>query len=64
MKFEDKYPNVISGDMPEDTILVGSKKDNCYICGALTQFIDIDFQTHICSEECLDKLTFQWATHH
>lgn len=56
MKFRDKYPDAKYADTVEYSIMKGSKKDNCYICGALTDFIDMDFECPICSEECMDKI--------
>ena len=57
MKYSDKYPNAEYAQNVEHGIIKGKRKDNCYVCGTLTDFIDIDFECHICSEECLDKIT-------
>ena len=62
MKFKEKYPNAINGEMVESTLLVGDS-NNCIMCGKLTPFIDIDFEAHVCSDECMDKLLFDYAVH-
>ena len=56
MKYSQKYPCANPIQMVEDTIMCGCKLDSCYVCGMLTNFIDIDFEAHICSEECEEKL--------
>ena len=53
MKYEDKYPNAHPGDICEfGNYIVSKKRDNCYICGFLTNFVDVNSEAHICSEEC------------
>ena len=63
MNYDQKYPNAKPLEMVDATIMCGSKADNCYVCGNLTNFIDVDFETHICSEECEDKLTGEFFRH-
>ena len=55
MKYTNKYPNVEDLQMVDATIMYSSKPDNCIQCGALTNFIDVDFGP-ICSEECEEAL--------
>jgi len=57
MKYSQKYPNAEPLQMVDATIMCGRKIDNCAQCGALTKFIDVDFETHICSEECEEAFT-------
>lgn len=64
MKYDQKYPNAKPMQMVETTIMCAKKADSCYRCGALTKFVDIDFEAFICSEECDEELTgefFQYA---
>lgn len=56
MKYNKKYSEAIPYTMVDATIMYSNKADNCYVCGNLTNFIDVDFEAHICSEECEDKL--------
>jgi len=63
MKYSQKYPFAEPLQMVDDTIMCGGKPDNCYACGSLTCFIDIDFETHICSEECEEKLVNEFFRH-
>lgn len=53
MKYEDKHPNAKPGQIYEaGNYIVSKHRDNCYICGSLTRFVDINSEAHICSEEC------------
>lgn len=63
MKYSQKYPNAEPLQMVDATIMCGRKADSCVQCGALTNFIDIDFETHVCSEECEDKLIDEFFRH-
>ena len=56
MKYSDKYPKAKPSELVDATIMRSKKTDNCYCCGALTNFIDTDFETYICSDECEEKL--------
>ena len=53
MKFSEKYPNMrpIVDEAPNG-IIRGYNKQPCWNCGELTEYIDIDFEAPICSEEC------------
>ena len=53
MKFIDKYPNMkpIIDEAPNG-IIRGYEKKPCWNCGELTEYIDINFEAHLCSEEC------------
>ncbi len=53
MKFSEKYPNMkpIVDEAP-NSIIRGYKKKPCWNCGELTEYIDINFEAHLCSEEC------------
>ena len=53
MKFSEKYPNMrpIVDEAPNG-IIRGYEKKPCWNCGELTEYIDIDFEAHLCSEEC------------
>ena len=53
MKFSEKYPNMrpIVDEAPNG-IIRGYDKQPCWNCGALTEYIDINFEAPICSEEC------------
>ena len=63
MKYNDKYPDAEYLDMVDQTIMKSTIKDNCYNCGELTNFIDIDFECHVCSEECEDEILDQFFRH-
>ena len=57
MKYSEKYSDAKPMEMVDATILCTSRNDNCYQCGALTNFFDTDFEAFICSEECEEKIT-------
>ena len=63
MKYDVKYPNAQPLEMVDATIMCGKKADSCAHCGMLTKFIDIDFDTHICSEECEEAITDEFFRH-
>ena len=60
MLFSEKYPNATpSGTYEYDNYIYSKKADNCYVCGKLTHFVEINAGAHICSEECDDEFYFQ-----
>lgn len=69
-KFEKLYPNVgplktIIEAYPTakpyaHDILYGQNSGSCFICQSSTKWIEINFETYICSEECLKRINRQW----
>ena len=56
MKFDTKYPNANDREYYEYRNYIWVRKpDNCYICGQLTHFVELNAETYICSEECDEK---------
>lgn len=67
MKYDQKYPNVKPYEMVDATIMCGKSTDNCCHCGKLTKFVDVDFEVHVCSEECEEAMIdefFKYAMKH
>ena len=61
MKFIDKYPNMIPiKDEAPNGIIRGNEVRPCAVCGELTEYIDIDFECHICSDECQDQMCLDY----
>lgn len=61
MKFSDKYPDIKPGEIISagpDFILRSKTPDNCWNCTAQTEWIDVCFEAHVCSDECSRT---QWA---
>jgi endogenous inhibitor of DNA gyrase (YacG/DUF329 family) len=56
MKYEDKYPDSKLLDEVEPLILKTEIVGACEICGDQTIWIEIDYQAHLCSDECRQKL--------
>lgn len=60
MLFCDKYPEAKEKEYYENGNYIWTEKaDNCYMCGKLTNFIEINAGCHICSEECDDNFYLQ-----
>ena len=53
MKFSEKYPNMcpIIDEAPNGIIRVHEKQP-CWNCGALTDYVDINYEAYLCSDEC------------
>ena len=53
MLFSEKYPEANEQGQYEHGNYTWSKRpDNCYICGKLTHFIELNSEAYLCSEEC------------
>lgn len=60
MKFIDKYHNMsyANGVIPVecDGIIRASREMACCVCGAPTEFIEINYEDSFCSEECVAEM--------
>lgn len=56
MKYIDKFPNMKYIDDICDGMLRGQRSQPCIICGCLTEFVEINYEAHFCSEECVAKM--------
>lgn len=56
MIYAEKYPNAKPKDYLDDDMLIVGTSGPCAVCGRETQFIDICWEAHICSEECEKEL--------
>jgi hypothetical protein len=58
MKFSRKFPECKPGEFTSTDIVLRSKNGETgqCDCGEFTEFIDVDFQCWMCSEECQQKL--------
>lgn len=54
MLYSEKYPNAKLGEEVENGVMCGYKADNCAQCGRLTDFVEMNYQAHFCSGECID----------
>ena len=61
MKFEDKYPDMKEIHDERDLMIKGREPQPCAVCKEPTPFVEISFEAHFCSEECLNK---QWDDYH
>lgn len=59
MKFERKYPQsdlIQRFEFGDSYITKSPKLGNCALCGSMTRWFDVNFQTSVCSEECLHQM--------
>ena len=56
MKFIDKYPTMKPIAEEHNGIMRGRSMAECCICHQPTEFIEINYEAHICSDECLNKM--------
>lgn len=60
MKFIDKYHNMsyANGTIPVecDGIIRSTRELCCCVCGAPTEFIEINYEDSFCSEECVAEM--------
>ena len=54
MLYEKKYPNATPGQEVETGVLYGANADNCAQCGRITNFVELNYQAHFCSDECVE----------
>lgn len=64
MKFKDKYPNIRPSPAGyqeaykseevsvETSLFYSGRYYDCFVCHEITPFIEINFEAHVCSEEC------------
>lgn len=59
MKYIDLYPNLEpifeEANDPYANVILGSEDKPCHSCKDLTKYVDIDYEAHFCSQECLKK---------
>ena len=55
MLYSEKYPNANPRGSYEYGNYIYGKESSCYICGKPTNFIEVNADAHICSEECDKK---------
>lgn len=55
-----KYHNMKPIVDERDGIMRGDHKAPCIVCGRKTSFIDIDFETYVCSEGCRREYTTEY----
>lgn len=56
MKFIDKYSTMKPLAEEHNGVMRGCGIAKCYICHQPTEFIEINYEAYICSDECLNKL--------
>lgn len=60
MLFSEKYPNANpNGTYEHGNYIYSASRDNCYLCGRITHFVESNMQCYVCSEECDEALYIQ-----
>lgn len=54
MLYSEKYPNANPGQEVETGVICGNAPDNCVHCGKMTKFVELNYQAHFCSPECIE----------
>lgn len=52
MEYKDKYPNAQINEEVEKCIVKVEIEMPCLHCGEPSSFVDLDFESSFCSEEC------------
>lgn len=60
MKFDEKFPNAVVNDEPQTCLVLFAEIVPCVQCQTPTGWVDLDFQAHICGEECLNDLIMEF----
>ena len=56
MRWEYKYPAVkMDEDVPAEHLWRSGVIGKCFMCYRRTSWIDLCFEAHLCSEECLQE---------
>lgn len=56
MKFKIKYPTMVPLVDEIGGIIRGVESGPCCVCGELTDFVEINAEVYLCSEECEDAM--------
>lgn len=56
MKYIDKFSNMICIHEVRENMLRGRCPRPCIVCGDLTEYIEINYEARICSEECIEEM--------
>lgn len=61
--FDHLYPRALTGDEPVPGIFQGAFTDACWVCGAVTYWVSLSFEAHVCSMVCdgIGWTRFWWA---
>lgn len=55
MLYDEKYKGMKPVEEARN-IIYGHKERPCIICGRMTRYIEINYEAHFCSEECLKEM--------
>lgn len=56
MKFSELYPDMVPIIEEHNGIIKGERSCSCAWCGELTPYIEINYESYFCSEECVASL--------
>lgn len=56
MKYIDKFPDMKPISDECEGIICGRDMKPCVVCGHHTEFIEINYEVRLCSEECVSEM--------
>ena len=56
MKYADKFPDMKPILDVCESMMRGRSVKSCIICGSPTEYIEINYEAHLCSEECVAEM--------
>lgn len=56
MKYANKFPNMIPIFDEQENVFRGFDSKPCHVCKRITQYIEVNYNVPLCSEECSDEL--------
>lgn len=59
-KYTELYPDMKPIEDERNCICRGNVKHPCCICGDETEYFELNYEAHVCSEECLKELDEQY----
>lgn len=55
MKYDIKYPDMKPIHDEKDSIIRANSPRPCHLCKADTEYVEINYEAHFCSDDCLTK---------
>lgn len=56
MKFYHRYAGMLKNGEESHGIIRAEKPGKCAVCNELTEYVDINHEAYVCSDECMKKL--------
>lgn len=56
MRYIDKFPDMKPIFDERENIIRGESIKPCIVCGCSTEFIEVNYEARLCSEECVAEM--------